>query len=53
MIKRLRAIIAYHLVDLAMRVYPPLKDELVDMVIHPLLNDGEPMPMSKRNPANG
>lgn len=49
----LRAITAYWLVDLAVRVYPPLKNELVDMVIHPLLNDGEPMPMSKRSPANG
>ena len=49
----LRAGIAYQLVRLAMRLHPPLKGELVDMVIHPLLNDGEPMPISKRNPANG
>lgn len=51
--RRLRAIVAYQLVEIALRVYPPLKSDLVDMVIHPLLNDGEPMPIGKRNPANG
>lgn len=49
----LRAGIAYQLVRLAMWLHPPLKGELVDMVIHPLLNNGEPMPISERSPANG
>lgn len=40
-IEDLRAVIAYKLVRLATRIYPPLPGELVEMTCHAMVKQGE------------